>query len=268
MQLLTLVSPAWAPPSVDAVLPPVASGVTCPQGQVLYRTGESVKNLVSDLDRFTATEVQTHEPLDVLGNAMSQERRKSSYLAEITQPRPGWLQVNEFRRDESDAGGFSDRIVTRGMLSLALVFHPEMRDSFSMVCEGLGEWQGQPAWLIHFRQRPDRPERLQQFQIGQNARNVELKGRAWIAAAKFQVVHIEAELVSPMPEVQLLSEHLIADYGPVDFKAKHAQLWLPQDTLLYLEYRGRRTRITDHFSGFMLFSVDATHQVKAPAAKN
>ena len=40
-----------------------------------------------------------------------------------------------------------------------------------------------------------------------------LKGRAWITADKFQIVRIEAEMLQPMPEIQLISEHQVVEYG-------------------------------------------------------
>jgi hypothetical protein len=39
-----------------------------------------------------------------------------------------------------------------------------MRDNFEMTCEGLGRWHEQAAWLVHFKQREDRPARFQPTQ--------------------------------------------------------------------------------------------------------
>ncbi|PYX47784.1 MAG: hypothetical protein DMG83_03410, partial [Acidobacteria bacterium] len=69
---------------------------------------------------------------------------------------------------------------------------------------------------------------------------VDIKGRAWITADKFQVVRIESEMISPLPEIQLLAEHQITEYGPVPFAAKNVELWLPKSVEVYLHFRGRR----------------------------
>jgi len=50
-----------------------------------------------------------------------------------------------------------------------------------MRCEGLGQWDGKPAWQVHFQQRDDRPARLRVYTVGMRSFPVKLKGRAWIA---------------------------------------------------------------------------------------
>jgi len=264
---LPLMSPAWMPPGVDDLLPPIASGVTCPVERVLAGAGERVKELADDLGRFSATETQVHETLDAVGKPLTRETRKSEYLAELAQPRPGWLQLSEYRRNLAAQGDFTDGVYAAGLLGLAFIFHPALQDNYQLDCEGLGEWRGQPTWLVHFRQRPDHPRRLQGFKVGTKNHEVALKGRAWIAAASFQVMHIEADLLEPLREAHLLYEHEVGDYGPVMFKAKNTQLWLPEDTQVYMDYRGRRLRLTDHFENFILFLTDWKQSDKLPTSE-
>lgn len=263
--MLSLMSPVGEPPDIDSVLPPVATGVTCPSAEVLSGAGAGVKLLVDALDSFTATEVQTHEQLDDFGKPFSRSSRKSEYVVAITQTRPGWLNLQELRRDLSGLGPFPDRMATRGLLSLAFVFHPAMQPDYRFDCEGLGEWKGQPTWLIHFRQLPGRSGRLQAFTDGRQVVPVALRGRAWIGAVDFQIVHVEAELVEPAPEIQLLREYEIADYGPVDFVDRKTKLWLPQDSQIYLDIRGHRYRFSDQYTEFKLFSVDTAERAHAGA---
>lgn len=263
--MLPLMSPVGEPPDLDSVLPPVASGVACPSAEVLSRAGAGVKQLVDALDSFSATEVQTHEQLDDFGKPFARASRKSEYVVAISQTQPGWLNLQELRRDLSGLGPFPDRMTTRGLLSLAFVFHPAMQGDYRFDCEGLGEWKGQPTWLVHFRQLPGHPGRLQAFNAGHQTVPVALRGRAWIGAVNFKIVHIEAELMEPVPEIQLENEYEIADYGPVAFATRKLQLWLPQDTQIYLQIHGRRYRFGDHYTDFKLFSVDSTERVMSPS---
>jgi len=76
-----------------------------------------------------------------------------------------------------------------------------MRDNFDMTCEGLSDWHGQSVWLVHFRQRDDRPARIHDYTVGAQTYAVKLKGRAWITSDKFQIVRIESELVSPIKPI-------------------------------------------------------------------
>lgn len=249
----------WHPPGIDAVRPPVATGVSCPADEVLRRAGARVNDLVDALDRFTATETQIHEELDAFGRPFTREARRSDYVVAISQPR-GRVDLQEFRSDLSGLGAFPDRISTRGLLSLAFVFHSTLQKDYRFDCEGLGEWEGQPTWLIRYQQISSRDGALQNFDIGRNSHPVPLKGRAWIQAVDFQILHIEAELSAPMPEIELQSENQIADYGPIDFPAKRLQLWLPKRTEIYLDLRGHRYRFSNHYTDFKLFSVDSNQK--------
>lgn len=264
---LPTMSPAWMPPGVDDLQPPVASGVTCPLDSILTGAGQKVQELADDLERFSATETQMHETLDASGKSVFHDKRKHDYLAELQQPRPGWLQLNEYRRDLTAQNDFTDGVQAQGLLGLAFVFHPALQENYQLDCEGLGQWKGQPAWLVHFRQRPDHPRRLQEFEVGTKKYEVALKGRAWIAASSFQVLHIEADLLEPLREAHLLYEHQAGDYGPVVFTQKKTELWLPEDTQVYMDYRGHRLRLTDHFENFVLFSTDWQQSDKLPKSQ-
>jgi hypothetical protein len=91
-----------------------------------------------------------------------------------------------------------------------------------------------------------------------------LKGRAWIAAGTFQIVRIESDLVSPMPEIQLLSEHQVVEYGPIPFGQKKTTLWLPKSAEIYFDFRRHRYYRRHSFDHYMLFAVDSQEKPKAP----
>jgi tetratricopeptide (TPR) repeat protein len=257
---------AWGPPSIDDVKPTVAEGVTCPYEQVVDRAGERIKQLVDDLGRFNAIEDVLHENLDELDHPITRTVLKFNYVASISEPRPGFFDVGEYRDQRSGADEFPDQIATRGLPTLALIFHPDERDNFQMSCEGLGDWRGKATWLIRFEQRADRPRRIQEYKIAGRSYAVSLKGRAWVSADTFHIVHLESDLVSPMPEIQLLSEHLSVDYAPQEFQKKSVELWLPKSAEIYFDFRRHHYLRRHSFDHFMLFSVDAEEKRSEPRA--
>jgi tetratricopeptide (TPR) repeat protein len=254
----------WEPAGIDDVRPSIAAGVTCPYDHVIEMTGERVKQFVDDVAKFSAIEDLTHEKLDELGHRVSHETRKFNYVVSISEAQPGFLAVDEYRNEVTGLADYPDQIASHGFTSLALVFHPDMRDNFQMICEGLGDWHGQATWLVHFQQRDDRPSRIHAYKIGANVYAVNLKGRAWISADKFQIVRVESEMVSPMPKIRLLSEHQIVEYGPVHFQKKNADLWLPKSADLYFDFQRRRYFRRHSFDHFMLFGVDSEEKHAAP----
>ena len=277
--LLAATAPAlpkrvWEPPGIDSTKPAVASGVVCPYERVIAESGMRVQQLVDDVARFAAVEGLLHERLDEMGNPTSRETRKFDYAASITETHGrGGLKVDEYRTERYGVDDLPDHIADNGFAALALVFHPAQRGDFNMACEGLSDWHGRAVWLIRFQQRSDRPSRIQGYQVGGMSYLVNMKGRAWITADKFQIVRIESEMVSPLPEIQLLSEHQITEYGPVPFAKGRLELWLPKSAEVYLHYRGRRYYRRHDFEKYMLFSVDtdqqdrnAKHEPEGPAS--
>jgi len=249
---------AWGPPGVDELKPPVAPGVTCPYQQVMEGSGERVKQFVDNVTKFAAVEAMLHEQLDKTGNPFTKETRKFAYVASITEERPGFLQTDEYRNLSYGITDLPDNIVTSGSMTLALIFHPDMRDNFEMSCEGLGDWHGQSAWLVHFRQRDDKPNRFAEYNVGSQHYPMNMKGRAWITTDNLQIVRVDAELVKALP--QLAVQHQIAEYGPVHFQKKNLDLWLPQNVDIFLEMNRHYYYRRHSYDHYQLFSTDSVEK--------
>jgi tetratricopeptide (TPR) repeat protein len=258
---------AWQPPGIDELKLSTAPGIKCPSEQVIEESGKRVQELMSDIDRFAAVEDLFHQRLDDYGIPIRTEMRKYNYVASISEPAPGILNVDEYRAEKLTLGGYPDQIASQGFAALALVFHPHRRDEFEMLCEGQGDWHGQATWLVHFRQRENRPNHMHAYKVGNQIHAVPLKGRAWITADKFQIVRIEAEMLQSMPEIQLISEHQVVEYGPVPFPKKNTTLWLPKSAEIYFDFRKHHYYRRHSFDHFMLYSVESDEKRKEPVAQ-
>lgn len=256
--------PTWGPPNVDDEKPVLAAGTKCPSDYVIDMAGRRVKELVDNLSNFDATEDVVHENLDVLGKPIDKETRKYDYIASISEPQKDVLKVEESRNGLTDKGGFPAGIATKGLPALAFVFHPDRRQDFEMVCEGLGQWDGQATWLVHFRQRPDKPSRELSFDFNNGSVTADLKGRAWISATNYQIVRLEADLVNPLRNIQLLTEHQVVEYKPVQFKKANTVVWLPAEADVYMDFLHQRFHRRHSFSHYMLFSVRTSERIDQP----
>jgi hypothetical protein len=67
-----------------------------------------------------------------------------------------------------------------------------------------------------------------------------------------------------MPNLELLLDHLVIDYGPVNFEHGKTTLWLPWYAELYLQLHGRRYHHRHTLTNYALFSVDTSNQTSAP----
>jgi len=260
---LVLSMQTWRPPDVDDMKPTLEPGVTCSCAQVLGGVGQRIQELVQDVTRFTADEDLFHKSLDGVGLSNRAETRKYYYAAAISS-KPGSVLIEDYSEARVPQGGYPDGIASTGFVMLALVFHPAMQDDFDFDCEGQGKWLGKPSWLVHFRQRPDRPNRMQDYTAAGKTYRIDLKGRAWISSETSQIVHIEADIISPMHEIQLLSEHQVVEYGPVPFAKKNTMLWLPKNVEIYFDFRKHRYYRHYALDHYMLFDVDVSEQVKLP----
>lgn len=71
--------------------------------------------------------------------------------------RGGFMNVEEFRDGDYPPTNLPRQSATIGTSSIVLIFHPRYLPDFDMVCEGLSNLEGQPAWQVRFEQRKDRP---------------------------------------------------------------------------------------------------------------
>lgn len=266
---LRKVNGSWIPEDIDDAVPPVASGVACPLPAVLGGAGQRITELVHNVDRFTATEILSHQAIDRSGVMESATTSQFNYLVSYSEDGSGHLKVDEFRNGGlSPDEAFPNHIATIGTPSLVLIFHPRYVDNFKMECEGLGQWHGEPAWQVRFEQRADRPNLTYSFTVNRVEYGVALRGRAWILADSFQVARLETDLEQAVSKIRLRLDHQSVEYRPVESPATHAQLWLPSSTELFMDFQGRRFYRKHSFTDFKLFSVGTQYQVNDPKESN
>ena len=252
----------WAQPGIDDSVPSVSPNVSCSSSQVLRRVGKQVEELMSSLEKFSATERVNHFTVDKQGDLRASQIRSFEYVVSVKQLPHGLIALDEYRNGSLDPSQFPASIATNGLPAMALVFHPQMSSDFNFVCEGMGQVSGSPAWQVHFQQKPDRPSRIHAYVVAGNYHSVPLKGRAWIDAATYQLARLEFELVKPMPEIHLLRERVSIDYAPVQFRSRDVQLWLPSHADLLISRDNKAFFRTHSFSNFQLFSVGTGQQLQ------
>jgi tetratricopeptide (TPR) repeat protein len=257
---------SWLPPDIDEKAGALEPGAVCSLEEVLRNAGKRMQEFVSNVDRFTATESVKHETINKWGSASSSMTLKFDYLVSIEELRPGNFNVDEYRTTASGPSQFPDGISTNGLPALALIFHPHNTGNFDFTCEGLAKWNSGLAWQVHFRQRLDRPNTIRRYRPGLEGPSypVNLKGRAWIAADTYQIVRLETQMIAPVPQIRLAADYTAIEYGPVHFRGKNLDMWLPQSAELFSDWKGRRFHRRHSFSKYMLFSVDDKVTISVP----
>jgi tetratricopeptide (TPR) repeat protein len=257
---------SWLPPDIDEKVGSPDPGAVCALDDVVKNAGVRIQEFVQNVDRFAATESVNHESINKRGLAATPETVKFDYLVSIQEVKKGFFNVEEYRTSGTGSSEFPAGISTNGLPAMALIFHPYNIGSFDLTCEGLVRWNGGLAWQVHFRQRADRPNTMRKYRLGAQGRSypVALKGRAWIAADSYQIVRMETQEIAPVPEIRLSADRTAIEYGPVHFKERNLDMWLPQSAEVFVDWRGRRFHRRHSFSKYLLFSVDEKQKIAAP----
>jgi len=255
----------WAPPDVDAKEYVVAPDVSCSTDQLVQRTQARTLKQVANFEKFLATEHIEHQDVDAYGNPGAVKAKDFTYLVFIRKTRKDSFFLDEERDGGENLSEFPTSLASRGLVGLGIfLFVPEYQNDVIYKCEGLGEWRGQAAWEIRFEQRGEVPSRLMNWKNNRGVFPVALKGRVWVAANTYDLLHIETDLREPIPQLELDRDHLIIDYGPVKFDHGKTSLWLPWYAELYMQLHGKRYHHRHTLTNYALFSVDTDHQVNAP----
>jgi len=256
---------SWAPPDVDAKTPSTVPGVSCSLEDVLQETQQRILKQLEDLEKFTATERIEHQFLDANGVWTNPVSRDFNYLIFVQHTKTLPYYFVEDRNARGSQNSFPTEIETHGLVFLGfLIINPVFSKDFEFTCEGLGTWNGKPAWQLHFVERPDVASRIHSWNHKNRDYPIPVKGRMWVGANDYTVLHLETALREPVPGLGLDREQLIVDYGPVHFQSSTVELWLPSQGEMYFDLRGRRHHHKHTLTNYLLFDVEAKDKVKTP----
>ncbi|HWY42931.1 MAG TPA: tetratricopeptide repeat protein [Candidatus Sulfotelmatobacter sp.] len=264
------VSPAieertWAPPDVDSKEYVVAQGIPCNEDELLAKAQRRMKQQLDNFEKFTATEHIEHTPIDGHGIRGTSKTKDFSYLVFVRHVSKDLTYLDEARDGGRNLENFPTQLATTGLVSMGVaLMDKHYQSDFEYKCEGLGQWRGQPAWQIHWVQRQDKQSQIMIWRNNQGYYPIALRGRAWLAANTYDLLHLEMDLRDAVKELQLTREHLTVDYGAVKFEKGSKELWLPWYAEMFLELRGKRYCHKHTLTNYFLFSVESNHKVEPP----
>ncbi len=246
-------------------LPLSGSNSSCQVGELLPRVASHVKEFVENVNRLSATEVLDLERRNKAGRLKEKAQSKSNYVATINKEAiTGVFVVEEYRNDRHGEARLQGSVWATGAPALALIFHPSHMEEFDMTCEAQADWKGHSVWQVYFEQRLDRPATMTNIKVDGHYFEILLKGSAWIDSSNYQIVHLETDLLKPIPEMRLEREHQSVDYGSVVFAERDLSLWLPHVAEITVELRGTRLVARHTYSDYRVFFVDTGQKIGKP----
>jgi len=256
----------WAPPDIDSAAPETAKDIPCNTEAVLAAGESRMKSQLLDFEKFTATERIEQQEVDRYGWPGPAKTRDFSYIVIVRPLGKDSVYVEESRNGSTGTAGFDSAIVTTSLNALGVnILQPYYRDRFVYTCEGLAHVRGNAAWQVRFEQKTEARDGVRSWKTNRKTYDIPLKGRIWISSANFTIVRVETDLREAVKDLQLTKDHLVVDYGPVDFASGTNQLWLPWTADMFVELKGKRYHDKHTLTDYLLFAVDTSEKVAKPA---
>lgn len=256
----------WNPPALDSPVAGLTSSRSCDLPAVLAHAGERTSAMVRNLQNFTAQEDVSYRVQDRQTYSVNFGTETYDYVV-VFQQHGSKPNVDERRRPTyGSASLMADE--SRGLPEMALLFLPTLQPDYDMKCDGQVSYQGQPAWLLEFRQRPNRPSRTFGIATLKGDFSAPLYGRAWLAADSGEILHLESGIMHALPAIKMYHLYLSISYAPVQFQSRDVRVWLPHIADVYYEYAEVDTVVHHTFSHFLLFSVDTDQKLEKPKSSS
>jgi hypothetical protein len=255
----------WAPPDIDSKEYPVAPEVSCNAEEIIPRAMRRTKSQLDNLEKFGATEHIEHQEIDKNGIPGPLKSHNFYYLVFVYPYKRDSIFLEEVRDGGSGVASFPTALATVGLNSLGInVLQPAYRSGYNYQCEGLANVRGEAAWQVRSEEKQGANLDVRRWQRSGTIYNIPLRGRIWLSSTSFDLLRIETDLREPVVNLGLSRDHLLVDYGPVNFTAGKTQMRLPWSAEMYLELHGKRYHHKHLLSNYMLFGVDTSHKINRP----
>ena len=232
------------------------------------------KQITAYLDKladFHCTELVTQQKLAPNGHVEATERATYDYLI-MMNGTGDEFQLNESRVEAANARGKQTQLpmlVTNGVATVLLVFHPYYRDGFTFEAGAEESVSGRAAIPVHFTHITGRRTPAALALRGREY-PLELTGTAWLDKRSGEVIKVEATLEHDMSDVGLRALHVQVDYKPSAPDKNVGTLDLPALAVVDVETPRQHWRNTHTFDNYRGFSTDAEQDpnVKLHAAND
>ena len=232
---------------------------------------KQIAGYLEQLGNLHCTEAVTQERLGEKGRVLAVERDSFDYLVMMSGGADDF-QLNESRLENP---GTRHRLlsmpmlVTNGMATALLVFHPYYRDAFVFKTGPAEVVDGAPAIPIHFTHIPGRRTPAALALRGREY-PLDLEGTAWLDVATRQVVKVDVGLQRDMSDIGLSSLKIEVDYKAELVSGQPSRIDLPAVAVVDVTTPRQHWRNTHTFSDYKSFSAGAqqSSSVKILTGKN
>jgi hypothetical protein len=252
-----------------------AAEPSAPSAGIVDLTEHKVAAYLTRLADLHCTESVTQEKLAPNGHVEKTERSKYDYLL-MVEGSGDDFEMNETRLpvDGAKAGAKPaatpvSMLVSNGIATALLIFHPYYRDSFNFEPGPEEVVDGRHLIPIRFEHIPGRRS-LAALALRGREYPLDLKGTAWVDRQTDDVVKIDAGLLGNMSDIGLRSLRIHVEYKPAAVESGTSAVNLPVVAVVDVTTPRQHWRNTHGFDGYKSFSIDVEQNpnVKLRAENN
>ncbi len=233
---------------------------------------QAQRQITDYLDKLAdlhCSESVTQEKLAANGRVEATEHANYDYLIMMSGS-GDQFQLNESRIQSSSTQGKKPQLpmlVTNGVATVLLVFHPYYRDGFAFEADKEESVNGNQAIPVHFTHISGHRTPAALALRGREY-PLELEGTAWLDSRSGEVVKVDASLLHDMSDVGLKSLHIHVEYKPGEPSKDCGLLTLPALAVIDVTTPRQHWRNTHVFENYKGFSIEAEQDpnVKVHAA--
>lgn len=233
------------------------------QPSPIERAQHQVTEYIANLANLHCTESVTQEKLGENGHVETTERAQYDYLTMMSGTGDDF-QLNESRIESSSnhhKGPRSSMMISNGLATVLLVFHPYYRDSFTFAAGNEELINGRKAVPVYFTHIPGRRTPIALALRGREF-PVDLQGTAWLDVQSGEVVKIDASLLHDLADLGLHTLRIQVDYKPVHIANSQTATILPSLATVDVRTNHQHWRNTHAFDSYKSFATGAEQDPK------
>ena len=222
---------------------------------------KQISSYLEQLGNVRCTESVVQEKLGEDGHVEASAREQFDYLIMMSGNEDDF-QLTESRIESS---GFRHKLlsfpmlVTNGMSTMLVVFHPYYRDSFQFETRPEEPVDGRATVPIAFTEIPGRRSPAALALRGREY-PLYLQGTAWLDKASGAVVKMDASLLHEMTDVGLRSLNIHVEYKATRLGSEAPQVMMPALAVVDVTTPRQHWRNTHFFGNYQSFSTKAEQE--------
>lgn len=239
-------------------------------GPVLEKVGANVEAFFLSLPNTTCIEEVRQQRLNSHAKVTESSVQRFHYLV-LADPEKHGSAPREYRTDskgrpiESHVLPGDLSLMTQGFNSSSAYFDQVFQSDSDFRFLGTDDLDGRQTYVVLFAQRPQRARIISRLELQSGpiwSAVILVQGIAWIDQRSFQIVKLTTDLLKPRDDIGLRHELTEIEFAPVHFTRASADVWLPMQVVVTIDWRGKTYRNVHHYSSYKLFTVQTEERPK------